>query len=289
MDWTQWPDDGELANDQKLLHQMGATVLEDVEEAVEVTSPQIKAEAAEEKPDIEAIDLESENDASLDIKTTVQEPEQETIEVERAEKEILMQSTLAAQKPEQEAIEVNNRMNSANAGSTTLLQKPDWIRCVCEEPTEGHGVMICCDGCTAWQHLACMGYQDEHNPAKYYCERCRPYDHQVLLVDRGGQHWANQGGWWTFPQEPLELILKDVDTDREDADYTPYFPHQEPRPRKRKAKGAREPTRCSKPLSAKLREAAVDPKHPSRSSAEDSVSTDGVLRGDQAGSCAASC
>ena len=53
--------------------------------------------------------------------------------------------------------------------------------------------MICCDNCSAWQHNDCMGLPDDpdYAPAEYFCEECKPENHQDLLdaIARGEKPW----------------------------------------------------------------------------------------------------
>lgn len=53
--------------------------------------------------------------------------------------------------------------------------------------------MICCDICQAWQHNVHMGLPEDEDelPENYYCEQCKPEDHQELLqaVARGEKIW----------------------------------------------------------------------------------------------------
>ncbi|KAL5515516.1 hypothetical protein EMCRGX_G000692 [Ephydatia muelleri] len=46
-------------------------------------------------------------------------------------------------------------------------------RCVCGFKHDD-GYMICCDGCSVWQHLECMKIDPNHIPDKYLCEQCEP-------------------------------------------------------------------------------------------------------------------
>ncbi|KAI6660079.1 Histone-lysine N-methyltransferase 2E [Oopsacas minuta] len=46
-------------------------------------------------------------------------------------------------------------------------------RCICGF-THDDGYMIWCDGCSVWQHLACMELDQSKLPDKYYCETCDP-------------------------------------------------------------------------------------------------------------------
>jgi hypothetical protein len=53
--------------------------------------------------------------------------------------------------------------------------------------------MICCDKCSAWQHNDCMGltFAKGEEPAEYFCEQCKPENHQELLgkISRGEKPW----------------------------------------------------------------------------------------------------
>ncbi|KAG8906706.1 Plasma membrane sulfite pump involved in sulfite metabolism [Tulasnella sp. 403] len=56
-------------------------------------------------------------------------------------------------------------------------------RCVCgSEDGELGGMMIQCETCKVWQHGICVGFHSEEDcPETYYCERCRPDQHETLL------------------------------------------------------------------------------------------------------------
>ncbi|QIW94778.1 hypothetical protein AMS68_000296 [Peltaster fructicola] len=52
------------------------------------------------------------------------------------------------------------------------------------------GLFIQCDGCSVWQHGGCVGIVDEsQSPDKYYCELCRPKQHEVH-TDTNGQRYS---------------------------------------------------------------------------------------------------
>ncbi|RPB16870.1 hypothetical protein P167DRAFT_472942, partial [Morchella conica CCBAS932] len=58
----------------------------------------------------------------------------------------------------------------------------DIIRCVCgakEEDEDDSRMMIQCEGCEAWQHTQCMGIPKKKIPKQYFCEVCRPENHQI--------------------------------------------------------------------------------------------------------------
>ncbi|XP_011676550.2 uncharacterized protein LOC580083 isoform X3 [Strongylocentrotus purpuratus] len=46
-------------------------------------------------------------------------------------------------------------------------------RCICTFDHDD-GYMICCDKCTVWQHVECMGLDRNNIPDVYFCERCEP-------------------------------------------------------------------------------------------------------------------
>lgn len=46
-------------------------------------------------------------------------------------------------------------------------------RCICEL-THDDGYMICCDKCSSWQHVDCMGIDRMNIPDEYHCEVCQP-------------------------------------------------------------------------------------------------------------------
>ena len=70
------------------------------------------------------------------------------------------------------------------------------IRCVCgatEQDEDSGEPWIACDQCGAWQHNICMGMSQytEDLPKEYFCELCRPENHEELLtgVERGEKPW----------------------------------------------------------------------------------------------------
>lgn len=72
------------------------------------------------------------------------------------------------------------------------------IRCICGQYEEEEDVerdMICCDKCSAWQHNDCMGltFAKGEEPAEYFCEQCKPENHEVLLekISRGEKPWED--------------------------------------------------------------------------------------------------
>ncbi|KJZ73799.1 hypothetical protein HIM_06917 [Hirsutella minnesotensis 3608] len=70
------------------------------------------------------------------------------------------------------------------------------IRCVCgatEQDEDSGEAWISCETCFVWQHNVCVGvssYEDEI-PENYWCEQCRPQDHQELLegIAKGEKPW----------------------------------------------------------------------------------------------------
>ena len=70
------------------------------------------------------------------------------------------------------------------------------IRCVCgatEQDEDSGEPWIACDMCGAWQHNICMGMSQysEDLPKEYFCELCKPENHQELLngMKNGERPW----------------------------------------------------------------------------------------------------
>lgn len=111
------------------------------------------------------------------------------------------------------------------------------IRCVCGDQRDIRGrEMICCDSCEAWQHNKCLslpegGYWENRT---YYCERCRPGDHQELLaaMARGEKPWARKKGSKPKPRPS--------DVKQEESGGTPSQPPAEDTPSQTPARNTAE-------------------------------------------------
>ncbi|KAH8722806.1 SPOC domain-containing protein [Phaeosphaeriaceae sp. PMI808] len=95
------------------------------------------------------------------------------------------------------------------------------IRCVCGDQRDIRGrQMICCDMCEAWQHNKCLSLPegDYWEDKTYYCEQCKPQDHQELLaaMARGEKPWARKKGSKPKPRPS--------DVKQEDKAPTPQHP-----------------------------------------------------------------
>ncbi|KAK8112376.1 hypothetical protein PG984_012902 [Apiospora sp. TS-2023a] len=74
------------------------------------------------------------------------------------------------------------------------------IRCVCgaisQDNDDPNEPWIACEKCGAWQHNVCMGMSifDDDLPKEYFCEQCKPEDHQELLegMARDEQPWVTR-------------------------------------------------------------------------------------------------
>lgn len=90
------------------------------------------------------------------------------------------------------------KQTSSEPTPTPEEDEEEVIRCVCgkyEEEEDVERDMICCDQCGAWQHNDCMGleFPKGSEPDQYFCERCKPENHKVLLeaIARGEKPWED--------------------------------------------------------------------------------------------------
>jgi hypothetical protein len=65
---------------------------------------------------------------------------------------------------------------SSDSGSIT--------RCVCGE-AHNVGLMVQCEQCEVWQHCNCMGLSQDKLPKHYYCDKCKPENHQTIKTSTG--------------------------------------------------------------------------------------------------------
>ncbi|XP_031561912.1 inactive histone-lysine N-methyltransferase 2E-like isoform X2 [Actinia tenebrosa] len=84
-------------------------------------------------------------------------------------------------------------------------------RCICGF-NHDDGYMICCDKCSVWQHIECMGISSENLPENYLCEQCDP---RVLDRDRAKAIQSRK-------REEMSDDDDDDDESAEDADGTLY-------------------------------------------------------------------
>lgn len=78
----------------------------------------------------------------------------------------------------QNVYNANDKIASSDMGTEVLTTKniePEShvIRCLCKF-LHNDGYMICCDKCNVWQHIACMGLNQDNIPHTYLCELCSP-------------------------------------------------------------------------------------------------------------------
>lgn len=126
------------------------------------------------------------------------------------------------------------------------------IRCVCGDQRDIRGrQMICCDKCEAWQHNKCLSLPegDYWEDKTYYCERCRPQDHEELLaaMARGEKPWARKKGSKPKPRPSDVKQDEKAPTPQQPASVASPSPAPQP---------AEEPTPTPAPVAVQTREAS---------------------------------
>ncbi|KAF2825412.1 hypothetical protein CC86DRAFT_467866 [Ophiobolus disseminans] len=160
--------------------------------------------------------------------------------------------TKAQQKAGSKKGQPKGKSEVARSQSTQSAEQDDEeddaiIRCVCGDQRDIRGrQMICCDRCEAWQHNKCLGLPegDHWEDKTYYCEQCKPEDHQDLLaaMARGEKPWARKKGSKPKPR-PSDVKPEEKAT----------TPQQQPQP---PAQPAQAPTPTPAPLAAPPSEAS---------------------------------
>ena len=93
-----------------------------------------------------------------------------------------------AQDPDEEAAEDEEEVTRCLCGQQEYPGPPlsEAYGASEAQADDAGGLFIQCDGCSVWQHGGCVGIFDEaQSPDKYYCEECRPKQHEVHVDSRG--------------------------------------------------------------------------------------------------------
>ncbi|XP_070558170.1 inactive histone-lysine N-methyltransferase 2E-like isoform X2 [Ptychodera flava] len=71
-------------------------------------------------------------------------------------------------------IEESSNISNQSATETADENEENSItRCICGFDHDD-GYMICCDKCSVWQHVECMGIDKTNIPERYFCDECQP-------------------------------------------------------------------------------------------------------------------
>ncbi|KAL1609884.1 Transcription factor bye1 [Paraconiothyrium brasiliense] len=134
---------------------------------------------------------------------------------------------VVAVKPKSSKPKIDKKPKGANAASARSQSAPsveaeeeeeggeEIIRCVCgqtEDNPNDKREMICCDTCQAWQHNKCLHLpqgEEYWENRTYYCEQCRPEEHQELLalMEKGEKPWIkwNKKGAKPPKSRPIDV------------------------------------------------------------------------------------
>lgn len=98
--------------------------------------------------------------------------------------------------------EKKSRKGAAELGSADEQEGAEVIRCICgDDNPKDKRAFIGCDACSVWQHNVCMGMPDDDDDVgeHYFCEECRPEEHQETLqaLAKGEKIWETRNKLYT--------------------------------------------------------------------------------------------